>query len=230
MTHQGMTFFDSAYNESIVKHVISVIIDLDARKDTDNLRNIIFCYNPNNDTYGSQHGMDLHKSCRAKDSSAFADNKVTSYMTEVSSRDERTDLNASNKMSFFKEESHSKVRVYIDEYMVHVLDILFIVSTNTVDFRYIIDMMINEWMDDISKHTVRSANDYGSSSIKHAVYGYKKCSYYWFPVNGNIWDKLKYISRTKGLKVSDAFIQAIVMFINKRYEVVKSIDKQCVTV
>lgn len=230
MTHQGMTFFDSAYNESIVKHVVSVMIDLDARKDIDNLRNVIFCYNPNNDTYGSQHGMDLRKSCRAKNSSAFADNKVTSYMTEVSSRDERTDLNASDKMSFFKEESHSKVRVYIDEYMVHVLDILFIVSTDIVDFRYIIDMMISEWMDDISKHIVISANNHNSNGMKYAVYGYKKCNYYWFPVNGNIWDKLKYVSRTKGLKVSDAFVQAIVMFINKRYEVVKNIEKQGIIV
>ena len=230
MTHQGMTFFDSAYNESIVKHVISVIIDLDACKDVDNLRNIIFCYDPNNDTYGSQHGMDLRKSCRVKNSSTFADNKVTSYMTEVSPGDKRTGLNISNKMSFFKEESHSKVRVYIDEYMVHVLDILFIVSTDIVNFRYIIDMMINEWMDDISKRIVINTNNHNGNSMKHAVYGYKKCSYYWFPVNECIWDKLKYVSRTKGLKVSDAFIQAIIMFINKRYEVVKHIEKQDIVV
>lgn len=220
--HRKMTFVDGVYKESIIRDTIAIMIDLDACNKTESLKKIIFGFNHNDNTYGNRYytrAHDIHN--KNKNSSMFIANKITSHMTKIRTADNNIPSSNSRKMSFYKDDTYKKVRIYTNEYVIHILDVLSIISIDIVDFKYIVDMIVYEWIDSIAKDTFINTNSGIISCTADNICLSGKYQYHWLPIMEKLWEKMKYISRTKGLKISDAFTYAVITFIDSRHKIAK---------
>jgi len=118
-------------------------------------------------------------------------------------------------MAFYIDDIHEKVRIYVDDGIKRILDLLFTISKDTVEYKYIIDIIVNEW---ISNNVVGAIMPY-RLDIDPEMYG--SLHYYTFDVRTDSWNKLKKISKARGLKVGHCFKRAVINFLDNRADMIK---------
>lgn len=200
---ENMIFVDQYLSDGAIL-VLENLINLHISRDFQAVKNIIFGYNSKGDQWNSTYGKSL----------ARQDYIIEKFATQVTFNKNQEFLKEEG-MAFYIDDIHEKVRIYVDDSIKRILDLLFTVSKDTIEYKYIIDIIVNEW---ISENAVETIMPY-RLDIDQEMHG--SLHYYMFEVRVSSWDKLKKICKTRGLKVGHCFKQAVINFLDNRVEMIK---------
>lgn len=204
---ENMIFVDQYLSDDAIL-VLENLINLHISHDFQAVKNIIFGYNSKGDRWNSTYGKSLIRQDYIVEKLAI---QVTFNKNQEFLKDEG--------MAFYIDDIHEKVRIYVDDSIKRILDLLFTISKDTIDYKYIIDIIINEWISENAVEAIISHRLYVDPEMHGSLH------YYMFEVRVSSWDKLKKICKTRGLKVGYCFKQAVINFLENRYDIVK--DASC---
>lgn len=202
-----MTFVDQYISDGAIL-VLETLMSLHISRNFQVVKDIIFGYDSEYNQWKSGYGESLAKQ----------DYIVEKFATQIIISKDQEFLKDEG-MAFYVDDIHEKVRIYVDDSIKKILDLLFTLSKDTVEYKYIIDIIINEWIGDNTKEVIMPYR----SDMSLEMYG--SLHYYMFDVRASSWDKLKRISKMKGLKVGHCFKRAVINFLENRADIVK--DMSC---
>jgi hypothetical protein len=123
-----------------------------------------------------------------------------------------------NGMSFYDDEVYEYIRIYMDDSIKRVLEVLFTLSENVIEYRDIVDVIITEWNVNNVRDTISLNETYTDPGICGNLHYYK------LEVRKNPWEDFKRITRHRGLTIRDAFKDAVVAFLEGRTDMTKEND------
>lgn len=201
-----MTFVDQYISDGAIL-VLETLMSLHISRNFQVVKDIIFGYDSEYNQWKSRYGESLAKQ----------DYIVEKFAIQIIISKDQEFLKDEG-MAFYVDDIHEKVRIYVDDSIKKILDLLFTLSKDTVEYKYIIDIIINEWIGDNTKEVIMPYR----SDMGLEMYG--SLHYYMFDVRANSWDKLKRISKMKGLKVGHCFKRAVINFLENRADIVKDVS------
>lgn len=201
-----MIFVDQYLSDGAVL-VLERLVNLHISRDFQAVKNIIFGYNSKGEQWNSIYGKSL----------ARQDYIVEKFATQVTFNKNQEFLKEEG-MAFYIDDIHEKVRIYVDDSIKRILDLLFTISKDTIEYKYIIDIIVNEWISENAVETIMPHR----LDIDPEMHG--SLHYYMFEVRVSSWDKLKKICKTRGLKVGHCFKQAVINFLENRSDIVKDVS------
>ena len=197
---EPMIFLDE-YLSDDANYIIEEMMNHYISKNYKNIRDIILGYDSNTSRWISKYGENLAKK-KIINSPAYSFFSVSSDigMTEES-------FVKSRGMIFYDDEIFDNVRVYIDDVVKRVLDVLFTISENVIDYKYITDIIVTEW-------NIRNTTSLHKNDIPYDIYG--ELHFRPIEIRENSWKEFKSIARNKGLMTRDAFKIATIDFLESR--------------
>lgn len=180
------------------------------------VKDIILGYDSKNDTWKSKYGEYMSKRnvsniepptmpqvyiLRSKNTTK--DGKSTETFTK------------NNGMSFYDDEVYEYTRIYMDDSVKRVLEVLFTVSKNVIEYRDIVDIIITEW----NVKNVRDTISLNGTRMDPGICG--DLHYYKLEVRKSPWEDFKKITRHKGLTIRDAFKDSVITFLEGRTNIIR---------
>lgn len=198
-----MMFVDRYFSDDAIL-VLESLVNLHISRNFQAVKDIIFGYNSKDNQWNSIYGESLAKQ----------DYIIERFATQIILNKNQEFLK-NEGMAFYIDDIHEKVRIYVDDSIKRILDLLFTISKDTIEYKYIIDIIINEW---ISENAVEAVVPY-RLDVDPEMCG--SLHYYTFDVSTDSWNKLKKISKARGLKVGHCFKRAVINFLDNRADMIK---------
>ena len=184
------------------------------------VRNVILGYDSKSNTWQSKYGEYIE---RKHVSDIKPPKTLPMYIlrNETDSNDNKIEtFSKNNGMTFYDDEVYDNVRIYMDDSVKRVLEVLFTLSKNVIEYKHIIDIIVTEWDANNVKDTMSLSRSYTDPGICGDLH-YQKVE-----VRKGPWDDLKKITRHRKLSIRDAFKDAVVTFLESRANMIKENDSQ----
>lgn len=197
-----MIFINECLSDDAIS-TIGYMVNHHGAKNFKEVRDLILGYDQKNKSFKTLYGEKLSK-----------------MGTALITREKRVkDTEYFNKsgMIFYDGDIYENPNLRIDESCRRVLDVLFTISKNVIDYKYIIDTIIVEWNEQNIKDSLL-LNNVMSPGICGDLHWRQ------LEVRQNSWKSLKKIARQRGLSIRDAFKLAIIKFLEDRSDMIK---KEC---
>lgn len=197
-----MEFVDQYLSDGCA-NIVEEMVNLHVSKDYENVRNIILGYDSKKGVWISKYGESLVKRGIIMAGRTIV-NRSFSGSTE--------DFFKNSGMIFYDDEVSDTIRIYIDDASKRILDVMFTVSKNVIEYRHIIDIIVTEW-------NMKNAVGLYKNGIDIDICG----ELHFFPieVKEDTWKEFKSVAKHKGLTVRDSFKLAIINFLENRAEILK---------
>ena len=200
-------------------YTIEYVVDSHISGNYQDVRNIILGYDSKNDTWESKYGEYI-----AKRHMSNIEPPTTSptyvLRNEKVSKNKNTDtFTKRNGMTFYDDEIYENVRIYMDDSVKRVLEVLFTHSKNVIEYRYIADIIVTEW----DTNNVKEAISLNKAYIDPGICG--NLHYHTLEVRKSSWEDLKKIARDRGLAIRDAFKDAVIIFLESRANMIRGNDR-----
>jgi hypothetical protein len=185
----------------------------------EDVRNIIFGYDPKNDIWKSKYGEYMSKRHMSNiEPPTMPQVYVLRSRSTAKSEKSSETFTRNNGMSFYDDEVYEYARIYMDDSVKRVLEVLFTLSKNVIEYRDIVDIIITEWNINNVRDTISLDRSYADPGICGDLHYYK------LEVRTNPWGDFKRITRHRGLTIRDAFKDAVVTFLESRTSVIREND------
>jgi len=202
---ESMIFLDE-YLSDDANYIIEEMMNHHISKNYKNVKDIILGYNFNVRRWISKYGESLAKK------EIIATESVRSFFPASSDIDTYRDLFIkSGDMIFYDDEIFDSVRIHMDDVVKRVLDVLFTISENVIDYKYVTDIIVTEW-------NIKNTTSLHKNNIPYDVYG--ELHLRPIEVRENSWKEFKSIVRNKGLMTRDAFKIATIDFLENRADMI----------
>jgi hypothetical protein len=207
----SMQFMDKGLSDNAI-NTIENIVENHISGNYQNIRNMILGYDSKNDIWKSKYGEYI-----AKRHMYNINPPTTSLHAHIpQTKNEKIDTFTNNDgMTFYDDEVYEYIRIYTDDSIKRVLEVLFTHSKNVIEYRDIIDIIITEW----NVNNVRDTISSYSPCIDHGICG--NLHYYKLEVRKHPWEDLKKIIKYRGLTIREAFKDAVITFLENRSEILK---------
>lgn len=192
-TSESMAFLDDCLSDN-ANYIIEVMMNHHVSKNYKDVRNIILGYNSKTGKWASKYGENLARRDITKIESMCSFFSTDSFIK-------------SKGMIFYDDEIFDSVRIHTDDIIKRVLDVLFTISENVIDYKYVTDIIVTEWN---IKNTTSLYND----SMSYNIYG--ELHFRPIEVRENSWKEFKSVVKHKGLVIRDAFKIATIDFLENR--------------
>ncbi len=214
-----MQFVDKCLSDDAI-YTIENMVKFHISGNYDNVRNTILGYDSKNDIWKSSYGEYISKRYI---SNIRSPTESPLYIIHNRDNKDRNNINkkpidifrTNNGMTFYEDEIYEYVRIYIDDSIKRVLEVLFTISKNVIDYRHIIDTIITEWNVNNIINTISLHSTYADHGICGSLHYHK------LEINQSSWSDLKKITKHRGLTIRDAFKDAIIIFLENRAEILK---------
>lgn len=198
---ESMIFLDD-YLSDDANYVIEEMMNHHISENYKNVRDIILGYDSKTKLWKSKYGQSLAKKEIVITEPAYS---LRLSLPDIGmSRDTFT---KSGDMIFYEDEVFDRVRIHMDDVVKRILDALFTISENVIDYKYITDIMVTEW-------NIRNMTSLHRINMSYDVCG--ELHLRPIDVRENSWKEFKSIVRNKGLMTRDAFKIAVVCFLENR--------------
>jgi hypothetical protein len=220
-----MQFVDKCLSDSAV-YTIENMVTNHISGNYQDVRNIILGYNSKNNIWESKYGEYIAKRY-ILDMKPFTTLPVYILRSKQKIKDEKKAKDESSKdkkienfskndgMIFYDDEVYDNIRIYMDDSIIRVLEVLFTLSKSVIEYRDIVDIIITEWNTNNVTDVLSLNGSYTNPGICGSLH------YYQLEVRKNPWEDLKKITRHKGLTIRDAFKDAVIAFLENRSEMIK---------
>ncbi len=224
-----MQFVDKCLSEDAI-YTIENIVQFHISGNFEDVRNTILGYDSKNKIWKSSYGeyvakryvSDIRSPTMSplyilnRRSNNRYDNKTNNNINDDTEKDKTIDIFGTHDgMTFYEDDIYEYVRIYIDDSIKRVLDVLFTISKNVIDYRHIIDTIITEW----NVKNVINTISLHSTYVDHGICG--DLHYYKLEINQSSWRDLKKITKHRGLTIRDTFKDAVIIFLENRSEILK---------
>lgn len=201
---ESMMFLDECLSDD-ANYVIEEMMNHRISKNYKNVRDIILGYNSETNQWVSKYGENLAKKEIINTESVYsffpAPSDIETY---------RDTFIKSRGMIFYEDEIFDSVRIHTDDVVKRILDALFTISENVIDYKYITDIIVTEW-------NIRNAMSLHKNNMPYDIYG--ELHFRSIEVRENSWREFKSIIRNKGLMTRDAFKIATIDFLENRTDI-----------
>lgn len=195
-----MVFIDGYLSDDCI-NIIEKIVNLHITRNYKDIKYIILGYDYKNKKWLSKYGETLIKK--------EVINVESVHIMPFSNPDIFT---KNNGMIFYDDDVFETIRIHVDDAVKRILDVMFTVSKNVINYRYIIDIIMTEWN---TKNVMILYKD----DLSYNIYGDLHLQP--IEIKETLWKEFKSIARHRGLIVRDAFKLAIVSFLESRSEILK---------
>lgn len=201
---ESMMFVNQCLDNEII-NIIEKMVNYHISGNYNEVRNIILGYNSKTRRWSSKYGENIDKKINTESIpvSAFFSGYIPEGFTKNSG------------MVFFDDEVYDIVKLHADESVKRILEVLFTLSENVIEYRYIIDIIITEW----NTENVKNGISLNKINVDPDVCG----AYHWhkIEVREGPWKEFKGTCRSRGIMTRDAFKLAILRFLDNRAEMLK---------
>ena len=213
-----MQFVDKCLSDSAI-YTIEKMVENHISGNYQDVRNVILGYDSKDDTWKSKYGEYMSKRNVSNVEPPITP-QVYILRSKNTIKDEKSaeTFTKNNGMSFYDDEVYEYIRIYMDDSIKRVLEVLFTLSENVIEYRDIVDIIITEWNIDNFRDTISLNGTYTDPGICGNLHYYK------LEVRKNPWGDFKRITRHRGLTIRDAFKDAVVAFLEGRTDMTKEND------
>ena len=205
-----MQFVDKCLSESAI-FTIENMVENHISGNYQNVRNIIIGYDSKNNTWKSKYGEYISKRSTLNMEAPVVPHVYTLRSKSIVKDETSAETFTRNSgMSFYDDEVYEYIRIYMDDSVKRVLEVLFTLSENVIEYRDIVDVIITEW----NVNNVRDTISLNSTYVDPGICG--NLHYYKLEVRKNPWEDFKRVARHKGLTIRDAFKDAVIVFLEGR--------------
>jgi len=198
---ESMIFLDE-YLSDDANYIIEQMMDHHISKNYKNVRDIILGYNYKNRRWASKYGESLVKK------EIITTESVCAFFPKSSDIDISRDIFIkSGGMIFYDDEIFDNVRIHMDDVVKRILDVLFTISENVIDYKYVTDIIVTEW-------NIKNTTSLHKNNVPYDIYG--ELHLRPIEVRESSWKEFKSIVRNKGLMTRDAFKIAAIDFLENR--------------
>lgn len=213
-----MQFVDKCLSDSAI-YTIENMVENHISGNYQNVRNIILGYDSKNDIWKSRYGEYIYKRNVANIESPIVQQVYVLRSKNTVKNEKLAETFTKNSgMSFYDDEVYEYIRIYMDDSVKRVLEVLFTLSKNVIEYRDIVDIVITEW----NVNNVRDTISLNGTYIDPGICG--NLHYYKLEVRKNPWEDFKRIARHRGLTIRDAFKDAVIIFLEGRTCITKGDD------
>jgi len=210
----SMEFVDTLSDDAIF--AIENMVNHHISGNYQHVRNIILGYDSKNDMWISKYGEYMAKRHKYNISPPIYFLRNRNINKESRNTFNRDTFTNNNGMSFYDEEVYEYIRIYMDDSVKRVLEVLFTLSRNVIDYRDIVDMIITEW----NVNNVKDAITFNRSYAEYDICG--NLHYYKLEIRKNPWEDFKKITKHRGLSIRDTFKDAVISFLEGRTHMIKN--------
>ena len=196
---ESMIFLDECLSDD-ANYIIEEMMNHRISKNYKNVRDIILGYNSETKTWVSKYGENLAKKEIVCSVFPMSSDIGISIDTFIKNRG----------MIFYDDEIFDSVRIHTDDVVKRILDALFTISENVIDYKYITDIIVTEW-------NIRNTISLYKNNIPYDIYG--ELHFRPIEVRESSWKEFKSIVRNKGLMTRDAFKIATIDFLENRTDI-----------
>lgn len=210
----SMQFVDKCLSEDAI-YTIENMVKNHISGNYQDVRNTILGYNSKNDKWESEYGEYLAKRYKYDIDPPITSHQICGVKKISNIRNKKVDaFTKNNGMTFYEDDVYEYIRIYTDESIKRVLEVLFTLSKNVIEYRDIVDIIITEW-------NVNNIKDLSIDRpyIDHGICG--DLHYYKLEVRKNSWADLKKITRYRGLNIRNTFKDAVIIFLESRSDILK---------
>lgn len=218
-----MQFVDRCLSDSAI-YTIENMVENHISGNYQNVRNIILGYNSKDDIWESKYGEYISKRyvLEMKPLTTLpvyvrrnCTNGKHDTNDKISNNKKIESFSKNNGMTFYDDDVYNNIRIYMDDSVIRVLEVLFTLSKGVIEYRDIVDIIITEW--DVNNvvdvlYLNKSYTDPGICGNLH---------YYQLEVRETPWEDLKKITRRRDLTIRDAFKDAVIAFLENRAEIIR---------
>ena len=222
-----MQFVDRCLSEDAI-HTIENMVMNHISGNYQCVKNIILGFDSKNDIWKSKYGEYISKRNLYNIESSILSNvyiighktkNKNSTNNKNSNKDYFSDtFSTTSGMSFYDDEVYEYIRIYMDDSVKRVLEVLFTLSRNVIEYRDIVDIIITEWNIKNVKDTISLNNINTDPGICGNLHYYK------LELRKSPWEDFKKISRHRGLTIRDAFKDATIVFLEGRKKIINNND------
>lgn len=211
----SMQFVDKGLSEDAI-YTIENMVKSHISGNFQNVRNIILGYDSKNDIWTSKYGEYMAKRHMyyieppIMPQVYFLRNKNDNTKNANTNKDENAETFIKNNGMFYDDEVYEYIRIYMDDSVKRILEVLFTHSKNVIEYRDIVDIILTEW----NVNNIIDTISLNKSFTDHGVWG--DLHYYTLEVRKNPWEDFKKITRHRGLSIRDAFKDAVITFLEGR--------------
>jgi hypothetical protein len=209
-----MQFVDKCLSDSAI-YTIENMVENHISGNYQNVRDVILGYDSKCDIWKSKYGEYISKR------NMFNIDPPTKPQIYVlrnrnTAKDEKSadTFIKNNGMSFYDDEVYEYIRIYMDDSVKRVLEVLFTLSKNVIEYRDIVDIIITEWNVNNIRDTISLNGIYTDLGICGNLHYYK------LEVRKNPWEDFKRVTRHRGLTIRDAFKDAVITFLEGRNNII----------
>lgn len=200
-----MIFLDECLSED-ANRVIEMMMNHHVARNYKSVRDIILGYDSKTKIWISKYGESLanrfdnvagstYSSTRSFDTSIYKDTFIKS-----------------GGMIFYDDEVFDSVRVHTDDVIKRILDSLFTISKNVIDYKYITDIIVTEW-------NIKNVTSVYNNNISYDIDG--ELHFRSIDIRESSWREFKSIIRNLRLTARDAFKVATTDFLENRADMLK---------
>jgi hypothetical protein len=205
-----MQFVDKCLSDSAI-YTIEKMVDSHISGNYQDVKNIIFGYDSKNNTWKSKYGEYISKRNMSNIEPPTAPQVyVLRSRTAVKDKKPAETFTNNNGMSFYDGEVYEYIRIYMDDSVKRVLEVLFTLSENVIEYRDIIDIIVTEWNVNNIRDSISPIGTYIDPGICGDLHYYK------LEIRKSPWTDFKKVARHRGLSIRDAFKDAVIAFLEGR--------------
>lgn len=203
----GSMIFLDEYLSDDANYIIEEMMNYHISKNYKNVRDIILGYNYKTRRWASKYGENLARKEITNIESVCSFFPRSSPSNIEISKDV---FIKSGGMIFYEDEIFDNIRIHMDDVVKRILDVLFTISENVIDYKYVTDIIVTEW-------NIRNTTSLHKNNIPYDIHG--ELHLRPIEVRENSWKEFKSIVRNKGLMTRDAFKIAAIDFLENRADV-----------
>lgn len=209
-----MQFVDKCLSDDAI-YIIENMVENHISGNYQYVRNVILGYDSKNDIWKSKYGEYIAKR-HVSDMKPPTAPQIYVLRSRRMIKDEKADIfTKNNGMTFYDDDVYESIRIYTDDSVKRVLEVLFTLSKNVIEYRYIIDIIITDWNVDNIKDMISLNRTYTDPGICGDLH------YCTLDISKGSWEDLKKITRYRGLTIRDAFKDAVITFLEGRSNMLK---------
>ncbi len=214
-----MQFVDKCLSDDAI-YAIEKMFDNHMSKNYQDVRDIIAGYDPKDNSWKSRYGEYMSKKYSFDIETPIMPKIYTLRSKKADKEDEKSceTFTKNNGMTFYEDDIYEYIRIYIDDSVKRVLEVLFTLSKNVMEYRDIVDIIITEWNANNVRDTILS----NGPNMDFGPYG--NLHYHKLEVRKSPWDDLKKIARHRGLTLRDAFKDSVITFLESRSDIIRRND------
>lgn len=209
-----MQFLDKCLSEDAI-YTIESMVENHISGNYQDVRNAILGYDSKNDIWTSRYGEYIAKrNVPNIEPPTIPQTYILRNKNTIKDEKPAETFTKNNGMSFYDGEVYEYVRIYMDDSVKRVLEVLFTHSKNVIEYRDIIDIIITEW----NVNNVGDSISLNGTHIDPGICG--NLHYHKVEVRKSPWEDFKKIARHKGSTIRDAFKDSVITFLENRTNIV----------